>query len=119
MLDVSVVQVNNEKGEPLTKIVTQARKRFPYEGILENSSGIALSDDDRISDDGAPYFFKIMQDEQLYGEKKVWFKMGETEPQVDISGVRTVAELTELAQTTFETNAAPSLQLVETGLPDL
>ena len=45
--------------------------------------------------------------------------MGEKEFQVDMNYVRTLDELTELAQTTFETNAALSLQLVETGRPVL
>lgn len=60
-----VVQVNDEKGEPLTKKLSgetaaQAEKRFcSSEGILENSSGLALTDDNHIIEEGAPYVFKM------------------------------------------------------------
>lgn len=57
------MQVNDAKGEPLTKILTgetaaRAKKRISSEGILENSDGLALADDDLISPEGAPYVFK-------------------------------------------------------------
>ena len=60
------MQVNNAKGEPLTKILSgetaaQAKKRISSEGILENSDGLALTDDDRITEEGAPYVFKAQQ----------------------------------------------------------
>lgn len=96
---MSAVQVNNEKGEPWTKIVsgeTGAQcQRFPSsKGILENSSGVA----EHVSVKGAPYVFKIIRDEQQHGEKTVPLKINKREFQVDISYVRSVDELTELAQ---------------------
>ena len=48
------MQVNDEKGEPLTKKLSgetaaQAKKRLSSAGILKNSDGVALIDGDRIS----------------------------------------------------------------------
>jgi hypothetical protein len=68
---MSGVQVNNAKGEPLTKIVSgetasQAKERISerVDGILENSDGVALSAGDRITAEGAPYVFKPLQQQQ-------------------------------------------------------
>lgn len=45
--------------------------------------------------------------------------MGTKEFQVDVQYIRSVDELTELVQTTFETNAALALRLVEKGRSDM
>lgn len=117
------VQVNYEAGEPFTKILSgetaaQAIKRLRREGILENSDGLALADDDHIRVEEAPYIFKSKRDEQ-HDKKKISLKMGRKEFQVNISHILSLDELTQLAQTTFETTAALALRLVETGRQDL
>ena len=63
---MKTAQVNDETGKPLTKVlsgetVEQARRRIRMEGILENSAGLALLDDDCITADGAPYMFKPLR----------------------------------------------------------
>ena len=63
---MSAVQVNNVKGEPLTKVnsgltVAEVLKRIRYFGFLEDKNGLALADDDLITADGAPYVFKQQQ----------------------------------------------------------
>jgi hypothetical protein len=69
---MSVVQVNDAEGRPFTKIlsgetVEEAKKRITFEGILENSDGLALRNDETITEEGAPYryiFKPRMQQQQ-------------------------------------------------------
>lgn len=69
-----LVQVNNAKGEPWTKVLSgetagQAKQRIGLEGIcLENSTGLALCDDDLITVDGQPYVFKTFQQQHSVEE---------------------------------------------------
>ena len=68
---MSFVQVNDAKGQPLTKILTgetvaQAKGRISALGILESSDGVALSAGDRITAEGAPYVFKPLTQQQQY-----------------------------------------------------
>ena len=121
---MSAVPVNHENGAPWTQIVSgetvaQARTRFPCKGILENSRGVALGDQDLVRVEEAPYVFKMLHpdDEPQHAEKQVSLQMGNKEFQVDIHNVQTVEELTALAQTTFETTAALWFQRVEPGRP--
>jgi len=76
-----------------------------------------LADSDHVVVEGASYVFKIIRDVHQHDEKKVSLKMGKKKFKSDRKYVRTVEELTELAQTTFETNAPLSLQLIEAGRP--
>ena len=67
---MSAGQLNDTTGNPLTKFlsgetIAQGKKRlFPEGGILENSDGLALADDDLVTVDGAPYVFKRPEDQK-------------------------------------------------------
>ena len=67
---MSAGQLNDTTGNPLTKFlsgetIAQGKKRlFPEGGILENSDGLALTDDDLVTVDGAPYVFKRPEDQK-------------------------------------------------------
>jgi hypothetical protein len=70
---MTLVQVNNAKGEQWTKILSgetaaQAKHRIQLKGTLENSAGLALCNDDLITEDEAPYVFKeALQQQQQNG----------------------------------------------------
>ena len=72
---IQAVQVNNAKGEPMTKVksglnVAEGLKRIRYFGFLEDKDGLACGDDRIIATDCAPYVFK-QQDEGCRDGKRL------------------------------------------------
>jgi hypothetical protein len=79
------VQVNDAEGRLFTKIlsgetVEQAKKRITFEGILENSDGLALRDDETITEEGAPYVFKPRMQQATATEVRFFRSFVDTSP---------------------------------------